>query len=241
MACAIVTRDAEGVAPYVAVLASLGLDAIAMPVTRIELFDGVLRSALTGGPFTAIVCASPRVADALVAERSGRLPEVWALGFATARVLEDAGITAITDPAAKDARTLATAMLAHRSWDRERVLIPRAAEGRRELIDALADAGALVDTVDIYQTVSTPAGNPEIARGLALLPSASVVCLFAPSQVAALDQLVGILTLPCPLVAIGETTAAALREAGAGVVAVAATPTPDGLAKAVATVYPRSR
>jgi uroporphyrinogen-III synthase len=40
-------------------------------------------------------------------------------------------------------------------------------------------------------------------------------------------------------VAIGETTAAALRAAGVREVAVADTPTPAGIACAVSSVYPR--
>jgi uroporphyrinogen-III synthase len=41
------------------------------------------------------------------------------------------------------------------------------------------------------------------------------------------------------IVAIGETTAAALRARGVSAVAVAPTPTPEGIAIAVASVYPR--
>jgi uroporphyrinogen-III synthase len=38
--------------------------------------------------------------------------------------------------------------------------------------------------------------------------------------------------------AIGDTTGAVLREAGIANVAVAASPTPEGLANAIAAVYP---
>jgi uroporphyrinogen-III synthase/uroporphyrinogen III methyltransferase/synthase len=65
------------------------------------------------------------------------------------------------------------------------------------------------------------------------------VCIvFAPSQVAALGDVAAMQTR---FVAIGPTTAAALREAGIAEVAVAATPTPAGIANAVAAVYPPRR
>jgi uroporphyrinogen-III synthase len=63
--------------------------------------------------------------------------------------------------------------------------------------------------------------------------------MFAPSQVAALDALVGgLAAISARFAAIGETTAAALRAAGVSGVAVAGAPTPEGLANAVRAVYP---
>jgi uroporphyrinogen-III synthase len=66
-----------------------------------------------------------------------------------------------------------------------------------------------------------------------------VCAVFAPSQVAALDALVGVRAITARFAAIGETTATALRAAGAAAVAVAGAPTPEGLAKAVSAVYPQ--
>ena len=71
---------------------------------------------------------------------------------------------------------------------------------------------------------------------------ADVVCVFAPSQVTALRAIVGDLGgLTTRFAAIGDTTAAALREAGVAEVAVASAPTPEGLAMAVSAVYPGRR
>jgi uroporphyrinogen-III synthase len=68
------------------------------------------------------------------------------------------------------------------------------------------------------------------------------VCLvFAPSQVTALDALVNITAMTARFAAIGETTAEALRAVGAASVTVAESPTPEGIAKAVAAVYPATR
>jgi uroporphyrinogen-III synthase len=120
-----------------------------------------------------------------------------------------------------------------------RVLVPRAAEGREEAMAILAAAGAEIDDVIAYRTVAAPPDDPAIARGRALLGAgeAAVCVVFAPSQVAALAALGPLPALP--FAAIGETTAAALRAAGAVAVAVAATPTPAGIATAVGSVYPR--
>ena len=99
----------------------------------------------------------------------------------------------------------------------------------------------------MYRTLATASDDPILGAGLAALasgPAAAVACaVFAPSQVAALDALLGIRAIATPFVAIGETTAAALRAAGApaGAIAVALAPTPEGLAKAVAAVYPPTR
>jgi uroporphyrinogen-III synthase len=62
--------------------------------------------------------------------------------------------------------------------------------------------------------------------------------VFAPSQVAALDSLVAVRAITAPFAAIGETTAQALRAAGAATVVVADRPTPERLANAVSAVYP---
>jgi uroporphyrinogen-III synthase len=104
----------------------------------------------------------------------------------------------------------------------------------------LREAGAAVDAITAYRTVPASADDPALAQGLALLRRGEVaVCaVFAPSQVAALDALVGVARITAPCAAIGETTAAALRAAGAVAVVVAGAPTPEGLAKAVSAVYP---
>ncbi len=245
MPWAVITRDADAAAPYAAVLAGLGLETIALPVTRIEVIPNALEPALARRDHVAIAITSPRAADivATASETSGtRLPEVWAIGAATARVLEQRGIVAIVDTAVTDGASLARAMTTRRSLANQRVLVPRAVDGRPELAEALAGAGAIVDTVDIYRTVSA-IDDPAIADDLARVRSgaAAVICVFAPSQVSALDAAVPIRTLSCPFAAIGETTASALRAAGAGDIGVADAPTPEGMANAVRAVYPRPR
>jgi uroporphyrinogen-III synthase len=121
------------------------------------------------------------------------------------------------------------------------VLVPRAEDGRDEAIAILAAAGVTVDAITAYRTVPADPADPVVARGLDVLRrgDAAVCALFAPSQVAALDALLAIRHTPAVFAAIGATTAAALRAAGAAHVVAAESPTPEGLANAVAAVYPR--
>jgi uroporphyrinogen-III synthase len=165
---------------------------------------------------------------------------VWAVGPATERALTAAGIPARVPPVARDAATLARTLVAERSLAGQRVLVPRAEDGREEAIAILREAGALVDAITAYRTVPADADDPALAHGLTLLRNGEVaVCaVFAPSQVAALDTLVGVRRISAPFAAIGETTATALRAAGAAMVTVAEAPTPERLAKAVSAVYP---
>ncbi len=246
MTYAVVTRDLESAAPYALALAPLDLEVVTMPVTRTEDpedRDALLRSLELGG-YAAIVCASPRAALALLGARGhAPLPEVWAVGPATARVLEAARVPALVPANARDGATLARELLTTRELSGKRVLVPRAEDGRDEVIEILRAGGVEVDAVIAYRTVAVAADDPAIAQGHALLAAGQVaLCVvFAPSQVAALDSLVGIRKLGTAFVAIGETTGEALREAGAEVIAVADSPTPEGIAKAAAAVYPPTR
>ncbi|HSK04470.1 MAG TPA: uroporphyrinogen-III synthase, partial [Kofleriaceae bacterium] len=140
----------------------------------------------------------------------------------------------------RDGGSLARALTAARALAGARVLVPRAEDGRDEAIAHLRAAGAEIDDVVAYRTVAAPADDPALAEGRALLAAgcAAVCVVLAPSQVAALAALVAL--PPLAFAAIGETTAAALRAAGATRLAVADTPTPAGIASAVRSVYPRS-
>ncbi len=245
MAYAVITREIDATSPYATALTACGLDPIAMPVTRTEPpRDTTALARALESQYAAIVIASARGAAALVAARGAQpLAEVWAVGPATQRALAAAGITARVPDAASDAAALAHAMLAERDIAGQRVLVPRAEDGREDAIEILRAAGAEVADVIAYRTAFVPPDDETIARGRALLLAgdASVCVVFAPSQIRALAQIVA----PTPLaqlvthfVAIGDTTGAVLREAGIANVSVAATPTPEGVAKAVAAVYP---
>jgi uroporphyrinogen-III synthase len=121
------------------------------------------------------------------------------------------------------------------------VLVPRAEDGREDGIAILR--GAEVDVVEVvaYRTIAVGADDPAIARGRELLArgECAVCVVFAPSQVAALAAIAAVAGITTIFVAIGDTTGAALVAVGAREVVVADEPTPEGVANAVAAVYPR--
>ena len=245
---AVLTRD--DVAAYAAQLSPHGIEVTAMPVTQ-QLADAndreALARALGSGPFTATIIASRHaamvLAAGLAAAGARELGEIWAVGPATRHALEAAGLDSHYPDGVHDGRGLANALLAARSLRGQRVLVPHAEQGRTEAIEFLRAAGADVVEVVAYRTHAIAGDDPRIAAGRALLTGqgAAACAVFAPSQVAALAAIVGPLAaVPTRFCAIGETTAAALRGAGLAEIAVAATPTPDGLATAIRTLLARA-
>lgn len=228
---AVLTRDS--IEAYAAVLEPLGLEVVAMPVTRYESTGATLDTTCD-----FIVVTSPRAAHELL-NAPPPTGEVWAIGAATQRALGD--IVAIVPANVHDGRELAHALASRVAG--KRVLVPRAEDGRPELREILRDAGADVVDVIAYRTLPVAPNDPSVREGAELLfyGAAEVVCaVFAPSQVEALAGIVGALAeVHAAFVAIGETTAAALRARGVSSVAVAPTPTPEGIAIAVRSVYPK--
>jgi len=119
----------------------------------------------------------------------------------------------------------------------KRVLLPRPAEGRLELLEGLAAAGADVAAVEAYRTVPAPA---EVIRPLAAWIEAGevdAVAFASPSAVKAVVRGLGdqaALLRRVIIAAIGPTTADAVREAGFSVGAQPASHTGADLADAIA-------
>lgn len=251
MPYAVFTREVDAGSAYVSALATLGLEVVAMPLTCTEppRDPGALARALEAGGHAAILIASARGAAALIEAVNGArvhpsIPEVWAVGPATLRALVAGGIHAIHPPGAHDGASLAHALITERQLEGRRVLVARAEDGREEAMAILRAAKVGIDDVIVYRTVASPSDDPALARGRDLLLGgrANVCVVFAPSQVTALAALVGPLgERHTHYAAIGDTTAAVLTEAGVATVVVATTPTPEGLANAIAAVYPPRR
>ncbi len=129
---------------------------------------------------------------------------------------------------------LAAALARHVSG--RAVLLPRAAEGRPELLDGLAAAGAQVTAPVAYRTVAVA---PEALVPLGEALAAGRVDAVAFASPSAVKSVVAALGARAPLLggvllgAIGPTTAAALAEAGFGAGAVPAEHTAEGLAEAL--------
>lgn len=173
---------------------------------------------------------------------------VAAVGPSTADALAAAGVPVDLVPGGpSSAETLAAAWPAREQGVRP-VLLPHSDLAAGTLHHRLTSAGWGVDTVTAYRTVDYPAdaerslpssgpsgdGTPRtVAEAQDARPDAVVVT--SPST--ARRWLAG--GDPCPLVAIGATTARAAEEAGTVPAVVAATTRPDDLVRAVVRAVPR--
>ena len=239
----VVTRDEARARPLATRLAVHGGRVVALPLTRIapataEEWATMVAHGRAADRFDWIVVPSTNAAEALaraVAEGGGRIAgRVVAVGPATRDALAGHGIAAET-AARADAVGAAEHVIAAAA---RRVWWPHAEAGREEGIERLRAAGIAVEAPVAYRSVAADPADPAIAAGLAALARADVVCFYAPSHVAALAALGGLVALPARVVAIGETTAAALAERGVRVDAVPASPDPDAMASAIVGVYP---
>ena len=116
----------------------------------------------------------------------------------------------------------------------KRVLLPASALTDPALADGLRQAGWEVEQVSAYTTVT--AGACDLPPGLDHSWAAGgvdAVVLTAPSSTRAVLELLGPPPATTRLVTIGATTAAAARELGLPVAAVAPSPTPEGVLRAV--------
>jgi uroporphyrinogen-III synthase/uroporphyrinogen III methyltransferase/synthase len=124
----------------------------------------------------------------------------------------------------------------------ERVLVPRADDGRPELVEGLAAAGVDVVAPSVYRTVAAPPDAlAPLARALAA-GRVDAIAFLSPSAVRSVAAAVApeLLARAC-LAAIGPTTADALRAVGLAPVAQPARASGAALADAIAErVGPRS-
>src|SRR5262245_49065967 len=140
MAFAVLTRDLADAQAYATALVPLGLEVVAMPVTKTANAPDpdALARALDDGDYAAILVASPRAAHEL-ASAAARLvtlrttlpdlPDVWAVGPATKRALDAARLPAHQPADVRDSAELARRLIASRDLRGKRVLVPRAEHG----------------------------------------------------------------------------------------------------------------
>lgn len=155
---------------------------------------------------------------------------IAAVGAATADVLRQAklGVDLVAPQA--NAESLATA-LAAASKGPQRALFVTSVQGRRTIQDRLGEQGWAVDRCEAYSTDARSLTDTEIAA----LNAADAVVFAAPSAVASLSPFV---PAGCRLVAIGDVTATALRDAldsgrSGGTVVVAESADDKGLLEAL--------
>jgi uroporphyrinogen-III synthase len=197
---------------------------------ELERFDWVVFASATAVDRVLARLRELRLPDGALAGRS-----LAAVGAATAERLRARLRAPDLQPGDATGEALARALAA--SVAGRRVLLPRAAEGRNELLEGLAAAGAEIHAVDAYRTVPSPPERLAVLRGWIEGGEIDAVTFASPSAVravmAALGE-AGPLLGRVLVAAIGPTTAQALREAGLSAGAVADRHTGGDLAEAVA-------
>ncbi len=216
-------------------LRALGADVIETPAIRIEPLPVPAHLAQVGE--YALVCVtSPNGASLLMeglAEngldaRSLAGVTVAAIGPGTAGALAEHGIRADVVPPRSIAESLLEA-LEDVPVEGRRVMVARAAEARDVLPDALAERGAQVDVVPLYETVAEPLGDAARAG----LNGADFVTFTSSSTVRFLMEAAGSFPDGARLVSIGPVTSATAREHGLEVHVEATRHDIDGLVEAL--------
>lgn len=215
------TRDGSADDPLTLALRAEGADVRVWPTIATrepadpEPFAAALRSL---DEYDWIVFTSARAVDAVAhhvpTPPSG--PRLAAVARATAAALERWGRAADLVGTGEGARGLLEAFAAHGPLSGARVLFPAASLARDTVERELSDRGARVERVEAYRTVEVPPDAERVRADLAR--GVDVVAFASPSAVrslaGALDGRLAEALAGCEVVAIGPTTAAALREAG---------------------------
>jgi hydroxymethylbilane synthase len=234
----IVTRAAEQAGELISALREAGLEPVPIPTIAVELSPpGAELDAAAGRLHTYawVVVTSANGARAILdaAERTSSevgAPSWAAIGSATRRVLERAGIEVDLQPSQSSAGAMAVELPAVSG---DRILVVRGDLADEALAVALRARGAEVDDLVAYRTREAPeASGPLLGRALADGPIDAVV-FSSGSTVRGLVALAGAESLDVasiPSVCIGPVTAGEARAAGFSVIAVS--PTPDAIALA---------
>ena len=250
----LIPRSLEQGRRFADALAELGAQPVFAPVVRLEppLDPAPLAASIQAmDKYEWVVLTSANAVRRLFAaiDDAGRdaralgLAKVACVGPVTAACLAEFGVRADLVPPHGDGAAMASA-IAEYAGDALRaahVLMPRAEVGRDEAADALRDAGAAVDVVFAYRSVTADPSDPTIRHGLRALRKGQidVASFFAPSQVRAVCELLGDAAVEqvnaCGMVtAIGNTTARALEKRGIRVDLVPSRPDAAALAQAIA-------
>jgi uroporphyrinogen III methyltransferase/synthase len=236
----VVTRARAQASSLAAALAGLGAEVVELPAIRIEpRIDGSEVSAMVESIHSyALVClTSPNGAELLMAALAehgldGRAlanATISAIGPGTARRLRELGLIADIVPPRSIAESLVEALREVEVSDRP-VLVARAAEARDVLPDALAERGAKVDVVPLYETVREPASE----ELLAAIADADYVTFTSSSTVRFFLESVGDgFPAGTRVVSIGPVTSATARELGLDVAVEAERHDPEGLVAAL--------
>ncbi|MEZ5073374.1 MAG: uroporphyrinogen-III C-methyltransferase [Solirubrobacterales bacterium] len=236
----VVTRARAQASSLAAALAGLGAEVVELPAIRIEprIDAPEVATMIESVHAYALVClTSPNGAELLVAALADRGLDgralanaaIAAIGPGTARRLRELGLIADIVPPRSIAESLVESLREVEVEGRP-VLIARAAEARDLLPEALAERGAEVDVVPLYETVREPA----TAEQLAALAGADYVTFTSSSTVRYfLETVGGSFPAGARVASIGPVTSATARELGLEVAVEAERHDPEGLLAAL--------
>ena len=217
----VVTRARAQASGLAATLRSLGAETVELPAIRIEsrIDAAEVRDAVNSLSAYSLVClTSPNgarllfeaIAEAGLDARALAGATVAAIGPGTATELARHGVRADIVPERFVAEALVEA-LAGIEVEGGRVLIARAAEARDVLPDAIAERGAEVDVLPLYETVRE---EPQ-AAAVEAAQSADYVTFTSSSTVRNLTEALGErFPRDARVVSIGPITSEAARAAG---------------------------
>lgn len=242
----VVTRDEPGDGPLTTLLADRGFRVFHWPTIRTAPPEdpAPLDAALADlDAFDWAVFTSPRAADAVAGLEAPPALRVAAVGEATAAALADVGWVADLVPETQTGEALVIALGEAGAGDGDRVFFPASAIARDTVPDGLERLGAEVTQVVAYRTEPAPL---DVASCRTALESGAVEVLTftSPSTVQNLQaglgpRLFALAVRRTRAVAIGPTTAEAVRATGFDDVVVAEPHSLEGLAARVAEVAGR--
>jgi len=223
----LVTRPAEQAGLLAAALREWGAEPVIVPLVRIappESWAPVDAALGELAAYDALVLASANAVRAFTDRalaRGVRLDTgawtVCCVGPQTAEAARGQGLPVHLVPEQRDAAGLVAALAARFALAGARILVPRAAEGREELVDDLRAGGAEVSAVAAYRTLPAAVDALDLRRQLVegelhalTFTSPSAARVFA----ALLDEPARAAAARCTVAAIGSTTAEALRREG---------------------------
>jgi uroporphyrinogen III methyltransferase/synthase len=236
----VVTRARAQASGLAATLRGLGAEVVELPAIRIEPridSEEVRKVAGALGIYELVYLTSPNGVRLLfeameaagVDARALAGVTVAAIGPGTARALAERGVLADVVPERFVAEGLIEA-LEDMEVSGARVLVPRAAEARDVLPDALRERGAEVNVVPLYETVREQPGEKEIEAA----QSADYVTFTSSSTVTNLTEALGDrFPKNARVVSIGPITSETARAAGLEVDVEAERHDIDGLLSAL--------
>jgi uroporphyrinogen-III synthase len=219
------TRASEQAAELTSLLREAHFEVVEAPAIAIEsAWDAseleAVRRRLLNGDYAWVVLPSQNAAQALLAELRASGARI-VCGKATEFACR------LNASVALERFSAAAALSALRSHleKGQRVLMPRAAEGRDELLEGFAALGLAVDAPVAYRTVSVADAAARLESG-----GVDVVALCSPSAVASIAAALPSAVL---VVCLGQTTADAARRAGMRVDGIARQTSMPALVQAI--------